>query len=229
MRNADLAAGWLVIFDCDGVLVETEPGETEAILMVARRYGYQMGLSDAVAAFRGRKLAEVQQLIERAIGAALPDRFIPEVRAACAATVDATVRASPGLPAVLAALGRPTCVASSSPPDVIERRLTTAGLIDAFRGRIYSAYDVNSWKPDPGLFRHAAAASGFPPQRCVVVEDSHVGVTAAIAAGMVPVAYDPAPGLRPGWPGAHRLRHLGDLPMLLDAVLPALESRTLDA
>lgn len=212
---------YLVIFDCDGVLVETEPGETAAILEVARRYGYRAGLGEALDAFRGRRLAEVQRLIEDAVEAALPDRFIDEVRAACAATVDGTVRASPGLPGVLSRLGRPTCVASSSPADVIERRLTTAGLIDAFRGRIHSAYDVRSWKPDPGLFRHAAAAAGFAPPQCVVIEDSAVGLRAAVAAGMVPVAYAPAPGPPSRWPGAHPLRHLDDLPALLDAILPA--------
>ncbi|MFE3626176.1 HAD family hydrolase [Streptomyces goshikiensis] len=184
MVDTENRSGFLVIFDCDGVLVESEPAESLAILDVARHFGYRATEEEALAAFRGRKLAEVADLVGQALGSGPPAGFETEVRRRCAETVDHQVKAPPGMAAAVDRLGHPYCVASSSPPEVIRARLRSAGLLDRFEGRIYSAYTVGSWKPDPGLFLHAAEAEGFGPEMCAVVEDSLVGVEAARRAAM---------------------------------------------
>lgn len=93
---------------------------------------------------------------------------------------------------MLRQLDRPYCVASSGPRDKIEHSLSITGLLGYFPGRIFSAYDVGSWKPDPGLFLHAAETMGVAPERCAVVEDSVLGVQAGVAAGMTVFGYAPA-------------------------------------
>jgi HAD superfamily hydrolase (TIGR01509 family) len=206
----------LVVFDCDGVLVQTEPGETRAILTVARRYGFAATLDEGLALFRGRKLAEVATQIEHFLGGPLPDSFVPEVRDECARTVDRSSPPSPGVAAALSAMTLPSCVASSSPMPVIRARLGAAGLLRRFDSRVFSAYDVGSWKPDPGLFLHAAAACGEDPAQCVVVEDSLVGVQAALAAGMRAVFYGPERDALPASPAVWPLAHMDGLLGLLD-------------
>ena len=101
------------------------------------------------------------------------------------------LRAVEGIHAALDAIRLPTCVASSGPPEKIRLSLELTGLLPRFDGRIFSAYEVGSWKPDPGLFLHAAEAMGVPPDECAVVEDSVPGVRAGVAAGMRVFAYAP--------------------------------------
>jgi HAD superfamily hydrolase (TIGR01509 family) len=201
----------LVIFDCDGVLVETEPGETLAILDVARSYGYEASVDDALRLFRGLKLAEVQAHVERALSQSLPPSFVREVRQRCAVTVDVSSPASPGIADALRALRADSCVASSSPGDVVRTRLRSCGLLTFFGERVFSAYDVGTWKPDPGLFLAAAAACGYAPADCVVVEDSAVGVEAGLAAGMRVVLYEPVPTPLSERPDVTVIRHMADL------------------
>jgi beta-phosphoglucomutase-like phosphatase (HAD superfamily) len=211
LSPADRRPPGLVIFDCDGVLVETEPGETLAILDVAHRYGYDASVDEAVRRFRGLKLAEVQAHVERRVGRGLPPSFIAEVRERCAATVDTCSLASPGVADALRALRADTCVASSSPADVVRTRLRAAGLLAFFRHRVFSAYDVGVWKPDPGLFLAAAAACGYEPAGCVVVEDSAVGVEAAIAAEMRVILYEPVKTPLSDRLDVTVIRHMADL------------------
>ncbi|MFE4822141.1 HAD family hydrolase [Streptomyces sp. NPDC056704] len=210
---------FLVIFDCDGVLVESEPGETLAILDVARRYGYQAGEEEALRAFRGRKLAEVAEVIGRTLGGGAPEGFEAEVRRRCAETVDHQVKAPPGTAAALDRIGGPHCVASSSPPEVIRARLGAAGLLERFGERIYSAYQVGSWKPSPGLFLHAAATERYAPADCVVVEDSLVGVAAARAAGMRVVLFGAERSRLPESDDLRGLAHMSGLPEVLNSLM----------
>ena len=97
----------------------------------------------------------------------------------------------PGAADMLSALRLPRGIASSGPMAKIRRSLSLTGFSGFFGGRLYSSYDINSWKPDPGLFLHAADRMGSAPDACLVVEDSDVGISAALTAGMSAVRYDP--------------------------------------
>lgn len=220
-------ADWLVIFDCDGVLVESEPLESLAILDVARRYGYKASADEAASLFRGLKLETVRTLVNETLTVDLPPDFDDEVRFECRTSVDSVVKAPAGLLEVLDSLQMHDCVASSSPLDVVVRRLESAGLLRHFEGRLYSAYDVGSWKPDPGLFLHAAAACGAQPQRCIVVEDSEVGVQAGLAAGMTVVHFIQDARAAASPPQCVVIRSMTDLPSALLEIARTVNQREL--
>ena len=149
----------LVIFDCDGVLVDSEPIALRILLQTLAEAG--VPLDPALAAMRGRLYAAFR----------------------------AELAPIPGIAAALAALPCPYCVASSSQPERIELSLTVTGLWPRFAGRAFSAAMVARGKPAPDLFLHAAAAMGYAPPACLVVEDSPAGILAAQAAGMRVVAF----------------------------------------
>jgi HAD superfamily hydrolase (TIGR01509 family) len=174
----------LIIFDCDGVLVDSEALQIRALLEVAAPLGFQMPLEDAVERFRGAKMANVVSAIEARIGAATPARFVADVRARQADAFARELRPVDGIHDALARLPVPRCVASSGPLEKIRLSLTITGLLDAFGDRIFSAYEIDSWKPEPDLFLYAAERMGAAPSDTVVVEDSLLGVQAGVAAGM---------------------------------------------
>ncbi len=182
----------LVIFDCDGVLVDSEALGCQTLLELAAEYGVDIGLPEALHLFRGRKMSVCVAEIERRRGATVPSTFIPSVRARMADTFRRELRAVDGIRAALDSISLPFCVASSGPREKIHLSLELTGLLPLFSDRIFSAYEVGSWKPDPGLFLHAANAMRVAPAACAVIEDSLPGVQAGIAAGMQVFAYTPA-------------------------------------
>lgn len=206
----------LVIFDCDGVLVDSEPLGCAAMVRKLAALGLHITHDAAMALFRGRRMADSITVAERHFGTTLPASFVPELRAETAAALRGGLRPIAGIAAALAGIDRPICVASNGPRDQIELSLTLTGLIARFAGRIFSAYEVGSWKPDPGLFLFAARTIGAGPAQCVVVEDSLPGVQAAVAAGMRVMAYA---GDRPGddlaAAGGQVFRSMAELPRLL--------------
>ncbi|HEX8914524.1 MAG TPA: HAD-IA family hydrolase [Humisphaera sp.] len=174
-----------VIFDSDGVLVDSEALGTRALVEEAAKYGYDVSVADGMPIFRGLKMAESFAIIERRIGRPLPASFAADYRAVEAGLFEQHLRAVPGVEAVLRALAVPFCVASNGPRAKIDRALRVTGLAPLFgEGRVFCAYEVGSWKPDPGLFLAAARHAGVPPAACAVVEDSRPGVRAGLAAGM---------------------------------------------
>ncbi len=185
----------LVIFDLDGTLVDSETLCNQAFLDLLP------ALSDPVEAlvdrYRGAKLAVTMRDIESRLGTALPDNFEKLYRQRVAELFAADLKPMPGAADMLAALEHPFCIASSGPPAKIAHSLALTGLAPYFGDRIFSAYTVGSWKPDPGLFLHAAARMGFTPAQCVVVEDSAVGLAAAAAAGMRVLHYAPGTSIAP--------------------------------
>jgi HAD superfamily hydrolase (TIGR01509 family) len=174
----------LVIFDCDGVLVDSEELQIRALLDVAAPLGFEMPLETAVERFRGAKMADVVNAIEGRIGVATPVDFVADVRAHQAEVFARELRAVDGIHDALGRLPVPRCVASSGPLEKIRNSLTITGLLDAFEDRIFSAYEIGHWKPEPDLFLHAAERMGANPKDSVVVEDSVLGVQAGVAAGM---------------------------------------------
>jgi HAD superfamily hydrolase (TIGR01509 family) len=174
----------LVIFDCDGVLVDSEELQTRVLLEVAGELGFSLSLPEAVGRFRGAKIASTVRIIEEQLGRPTPEDFVLTVRARTARAFDDELRAIEGIHDALESIATPRCVASSGPVEKIEQALRLTKLLGHFEGRIFSSYDIGSWKPAPDLFLHAAARMGARASECVVVEDSVLGVQAGVAAGM---------------------------------------------
>lgn len=178
-----------VIFDCDGVLVDSEAIGIRVLLEMTSRYGVQTELAEAVEEFGGRRLKEVIQTLQGRAQERFPDDLETLYRARSYEVFQTEVMPVAGIKDVLAALPMPFCVASSGPVEKIRLNLMLTGLLHFFEGRIFSAYDIQRWKPDPGIFLHAAQQMGFAPSQCAVVEDSLAGVVAGIAGGFQVLGY----------------------------------------
>ena len=175
----------LVIFDCDGVLVDSEPLSNRALSEALREIGLPLSVEQTTAAFKGRSWRSVEAHVAELLGGGVPPSLHPDYVARRDAAFRAGLRAVPGVEAALDALdGTPACVASSGDHNKMRLTLGMTGLLERFEGRIFSATEVEHGKPAPDLFLHAARSMGVAPRDCVVVEDSPVGVEAARAAGM---------------------------------------------
>ena len=181
----------VIIFDCDGTLVDSERLGHEVLVEHVAQHGLKLTVEDAMTRFRGIKMAESIARLEALLGRSLPDSFVPELRARMAQAFTARLQPVDGALELVRSLTLPFCVASSGPRDKIELTLSVTGLLPYFTGRIFSSYEVGAWKPSPGLFIHAARAMNASPARCLVVEDSLPGVEAGLAAGMRVVAFQP--------------------------------------
>lgn len=132
--------------------------------------------------------------MEVAAGRKLPDSFIDDYREELRSVVKRELKPVRGVRAALDGIDLLKCVASNGPREKIELALEVSGLEVFFGDRIFSAYDVNAWKPDPRIFLHAAGTLGVPAEQCIVIEDSALGVQAAMAAGMKVIEYAPGGG-----------------------------------
>jgi HAD superfamily hydrolase (TIGR01509 family) len=177
----------LVIFDNDGVLVDSEPLANTVLAELLTSYGLVCDWHDCVERYLGSTLERVRALVEAELGRPIPPDFESRYRALVYPRLAASVEAVPGAAALLDALDAacvPSCVASSAIHERITITLTRAGLIARFAERRFSAEDVGRGKPAPDLFLHAAAVMAVAPERCAVVEDAPAGIEAAAAAGM---------------------------------------------
>ncbi len=175
----------LVIFDCDGTLVDSEPLAAEALVGLAADFGLPVSVQELLSPrFKGRSMADCVAELERRRAAPLPGTFVEELRRRTAVMLRERLLPLEGALDPLRSLSVPMCMASNGPREKIELSLSTTGLLPFFQGRIFSAYEVGAWKPDPQLYLHAARAMGAVPARCAVVEDSLPGVLGAVAAGM---------------------------------------------
>lgn len=172
----------LIIFDLDGTLVDSERLCNQALIDLLP--SLKNTVDELVHRYRGKKLAEILSDLERRIPARLPDGFEQIYRQRVSTLFTTDLKAFDGVPEMLNNLSHSSCIASSGPPEKIIQALSLTGLSEYFGDRFFSSYIVGSWKPEPGLFLHAANTMGFSPQQCVVIEDSEIGLEAADAAGM---------------------------------------------
>lgn len=179
----------LVIFDCDGVLVDSEVISCRVHAEVLTRHGYPMTAEDVRQRFLGRSARDANLDIERELGRPLPEAYDTERRNALLAALTESVEAIPHIHEVLDALTVPACVASSGAHDKIFTTLSRTNLYQRFAPNIFSASQVSRSKPAPDLFLLAAQTMGTVPSRCLVVEDSMSGITAARAAGMTAIGF----------------------------------------
>ena len=182
-------AGLLVIFDLDGTLVDSEAQSNQAFLDLLPDLRGTVG--DLIHRYRGMRLAPVLADIEGRLGRKLPDSFQADYRNRVSKLFEQHLEEMPGAHDVLEILSCSYCIASAGPPEKIRHSLRLTGLAPYFGGRVFSSYEVGSWKPEPGLFLHTARSLGFAPSQCVVVEDSDPGLTAAMAAGMRAIHFAP--------------------------------------
>ncbi|WP_019906509.1 HAD family hydrolase [Methylobacterium sp. 77] len=174
----------LVIFDCDGVLVDSEPLSLGTLTAGLNRIGVAIDVDTVRERFAGTSMTSIMGHIARDYGIVAPEGFVEAVKAETLRAFDRDLHAMEGIIPAVEALALPSCVASSSDPTRLAHSLGLTGLLPLFEGRIFSATMVSRGKPAPDLFLFAAAEMGFAPGRCLVVEDSVPGVTAARAAGM---------------------------------------------
>ena len=174
----------LVIFDCDGVLIDSEIISARMLVEALAAKGVTIDMDYVGRHFLGRSYPTVMATIRQDFGLDLDAAFEEQYRARLLAAFETGLRVMPGVRAVLEALPRRWCVATSSSPRRVERSLQIAGLSDLTAGRVYTASMVARGKPAPDLFLHVAAAEGVAPGRCLVIEDSLNGVRAGLAAGM---------------------------------------------
>lgn len=187
----------LVIFDCDGVLVDSEPLANTCFARALGREGLDWSVEETMRRLMGRSMKSCVEIVEGVLARTLPADFVDRLQVETLQRFrDAPLQAVAGVAEAidsLAAAGIETCVASSGGHDKMAVSLGVTGLRPRFDGRIFSASEVNRGKPFPDLFLHAAISLNVQPFDCVVVEDSVPGVQAARAAGMRVFAYAGAP------------------------------------
>jgi HAD superfamily hydrolase (TIGR01509 family) len=218
----------LVIFDCDGVLIDSEALCDREISAELTKQGWDISAADCHRRFIGLTFLDIQQTAETYLGRALGTDWVDAVVRRVTEVMAAEASPIPGAREALeatTALGLPFRIASNSSRPEMAAKFARAGLSGLVDGRIHSAYDLiargKRGKPDPDLFLEAAAAENVPPAACLVIEDSLAGVRAAVAAGMTCL------GFSPDNDGAH-LRQAGAIPFASMFALPDLISSFLD-
>ncbi|MFJ4929548.1 HAD family hydrolase [Streptomyces sp. NPDC088736] len=210
----------LVIFDNDGVLVDSEPISNGILAAYLTELGHPTSYEDSVRDYMGSAMHRVHDLVQERTGQRLPDDFDDVFHARVFAAFERELRPVAGAVQVLEKLtadGVPYCVASSGSHERIRVGHRTTGLDRWFdEGRVFSSQDVGKGKPAPDLFLHAAERMGVPPRRCVVVEDSALGVRAANAAGMDVYGFT---AMTPAARLTGATRHFSDLADLLDLLV----------
>ncbi len=213
----------LVIFDCDGVLVDSETPSNRVVAEEVTKLGWPLSTEESLSRFMGSSLSAMVPTIEAHIGRPVPPGWVAYLVDRLFDVLGREAEPMPGAADLLravAALGLPYRVASNSSHKEMRAKFDRTGLAPLVEGRIHSAADVGVPKPAPDLFLAAAAAEGVPPGACVVIEDSLPGVRAAMAAGMACIGLDPhgdAELLRAA--GAVVVRSLAEVPALLRAGL----------
>ena len=208
-----------MIFDCDGVLVDSERITNRVFAELLNELGLSVTLEDMFEHFVGSSMADCLVKIAGMLGRPPPPDLAAAYWSRSAAVLDREVGPVPGVADALARIAIPWCVASNGARDKMRLTLDRSGLLPRFDGRLFSARDVAHPKPAPDVFLHAAASCGVVPRDCIVVEDSPTGVAGGVAAGMTVfgfAAMTPAHRLRTA--GAHRVfEQMSELPQLLAA------------
>lgn len=174
----------LVIFDCDGVLIDSELISARMLVAELALWGVSVDLPYVARHFLGRSYPVVISQIRKEFGLELTPEFESDYRSRLMAAFEIELEEMPGVRKVIDSLSVPCCVATSSSPPRVERALEIVGMTELFGSRVWTASEVAQGKPAPDLFLHAARQMGCRPDRCLVIEDSFNGVQAGLAAGM---------------------------------------------
>jgi HAD superfamily hydrolase (TIGR01509 family) len=208
----------LVIFDCDGVLVDSEPVANRVFTAALAEIGLSMSYDEVCSTFIGLSMGRCVEIVEQRLGKPVPHDFEARLQHRTFEAFRAGLKSVPGVAEALDRIDAPVCVASSGEQEKMQLTLGLTGLLPRFEGRLFSATQVERGKPHPDLFLHAANSLGARPAHSAVVEDSLPGVQAARAAGMTAFAYaGPADGATLAAAGAVVFHDMEELPSLLAA------------
>lgn len=216
-----------VLFDCDGVLVDSEPITNRVLATMLGELGWSLSTEESMRIFTGKAVKDEAALIEAQTGFALTPDWLASFRARRNAALDADLVAVPGAPEAVRAVHRllrsRIACASGADRHKVELQLAKAGILDCFEGRVFSGHEAPRNKPFPDVYLAAAAALDVDPARCAVVEDTVTGATAGVAAGATVFGYSP-PGLAGfGHSDPDALRAVGVAQVFTDmAQLPAV-------
>ncbi len=207
-----------MIFDCDGVLVDSEPTANRVMAEAISGAGLPITTEECMRVFMGRRWEDSLAMIEERLGRPLPPSFGDDYRARRDESFERELEPVAGIADAIARIPLERCVASSGTDERIRFVLGLTGLLELFEGRIFSAHEVEHGKPAPDLFLHAAQETGHDPGRCAVIEDSRVGIEAGVAAGMSVFGYcGHLDAETVGAAGARPFGSMAELPDLLAA------------
>jgi len=216
-----------VLFDCDGVLVDSEPITNGVLRQMLQERGWTLSPAECMRLFLGKAVKDEREMIERHTGQPLTEEWLAAFRERRNERLEREVRPVPGAPeavaAIHAAYGGRIAVASGADRYKVELQLARCGLAQWFEGRVFSGHELPRSKPHPDVYLAAAAALGVDPRRCAVVEDTVTGARAGVAAGATVIGYSPpeaghdAPAALRAVGVAHVFTRMQDLPGLLAA------------
>ena len=214
-----------VVFDCDGVLIDSEMIAARVCSEELTRLGFPLTIEQCIQRFTGRPDREMKAELEEEFGRPIPRSYNENVHARICEAYVTELKILPGLKEALATITEPVCVASSSRPDKIRLGLESVGIYDRFAPNIVSASMVARGKPEPDVFIFAAGWLRVSPKHCVVIEDSVAGVRAAVRAGMMVLGFGGASHFGPG--DRERLLEAGAFQVIesMDALPAVLQSR----
>lgn len=174
----------LIIFDCDGVLVDSERITNTVFAEMLNELGLPVTLEDMFDKFVGNSMIRCLELIQEMLGGPVPEDFAEQYRARTKLALESDLKPVKGVEESLRRIKIPYCVASSGDHEKMRTTLGITGLLPHFEGKLFSVTEVARGKPHPDVFLYAAGRMGAEPRRCIVVEDTPIGVAAGVAAGM---------------------------------------------
>lgn len=207
----------LVIFDCDGVLVDSEMITNRIFAQMLNELGIPISVEEMFERFVGRSMPQCLEIITGLLGHPVPDGFVDDYYSRSRTALKLELKAVPDIETALASINLPFCVASSGTHEKMQTTLGVTGLLEQFRGKIYSVTEVARSKPFPDVYLYAARRQGIDPAACAVIEDTPTGVLAGVAAGMTVFGYCAlTPRQRLVDAGArHTFEHMRDLAALI--------------
>lgn len=177
-----------VIFDCDGTLIDSERLCCQALVNVFSSFGADLNVNDCYAHFQGGKLADILMDTQERLGLSISvDTLEPLYRSELEALFQRHLKPMDGAIELIEFLKRQDiefCIASNAPKSRVESSLAMTGMLDDFKGKVFSAFDANSWKPEPDLIMYTAMNMGFLPNECIYVDDTVKGIEAGVRAGI---------------------------------------------
>lgn len=207
----------LIIFDCDGVLVDSEGITTQVFIDMLAELGINITLEEVMNQYVGMPMPDGLALLVKQYGFTPPADFVERFYRNSMAVLADQLQPVPGIKTVIGQLQHPFCVASNSRVEKVRAMLNITGLLTSFEGKIFTACQVKNPKPAPDVYLNAAKAFNTDPSDCLVIEDTPVGVSAAKAAGMTVYGYSAITSAQRLWDaGAHTVFNaMGDLPLLM--------------
>jgi len=172
-----------VIFDCDGVLVDSEPIANQILVDMANNLGAHIDFDFAMKHFKGSHFSDCIKIIRSLVNQPIPDTFEAEYRTRSLESFKKELKPIEGVAEVIEQLKLPFCVASSGTESKMRFNLNLVGLLPYFLNNMFSCYTIQKFKPEPDVFLWAAKTMGFQPNECIVIEDSLLGVQAALNGG----------------------------------------------